>query len=87
MKTYFIIAGCALVLAACGKPEPADTVESLMGNSKRLNEIRAQCKTDHTKVGDALCNLAAEATRRRFMGSGTSYMPAPPATSSSMPKD
>ena len=31
------------------------------------------------KVGDALCTMAAEATRRRFMGSGTPYTPAPPS--------
>ena len=93
MKTLFIVAACALVLAACGKPEPTDTVESLMGNAERLKELRAQCKANHDKVGDALCNMAAEATRRRFMGSGTPYTPAPPskpqpsASEPSLPKD
>ena len=87
MKTHFIIAGCALVLAACGKPEPTDTVDSLMVNLERLKELRAQCKTDHAKVGDALCNLAAEATRRRFMDNGTPYTPVPPAAPLSAPKD
>ncbi|WP_202635920.1 EexN family lipoprotein [Rugosibacter aromaticivorans] len=93
MKTLLIAAACALLLAACSKPEPADTVESLMAHPDRLKEVRAQCKADHAKVGNALCNMAAEATRRRFMGSGTPYTPAPPskpqpsASAPSLPKD
>ena len=87
MKTLFIVAACTLILAACGKPEPAESVESLLANPDRLKEVRAQCKADHAKVGDAHCNMAAEATRRRFMGSGTPYTPAPPATPPPTPKD
>lgn len=87
MKTLLIAAACALLLAACSKPEPADTVKSLIANPDRLKDIRAQCKADHDKVGDTLCNRAAEATRRRFMGSGTPYTPVPPAVPPSAPKD
>ena len=87
MKTLLIAAACTLLLAACSKPEPADTVESLMTNPERLKALRAQCKADHAKVGDALCTMAAEATRRRFMGSGTPYTPAPAATPPPTPKD
>ena len=88
MKTRFIVTACALLFAACGKPIPTDTVESLMANPERLKALRAQCKADHDKIGDALCNTAAEATRRRFMGSGTPYTPAPPVTAPpSAPKD
>ena len=87
MKTLFLIAACTWVLAACGKPEPTESVESLMANPDRLKDVRAQCKADHDKVGDALCNRAAEAMRRRFMGSGTPYTPAPPAAPPSAPKD
>ena len=72
MKSLLIVAACALALAACSKPEPTDTIESLVANPERLKELRAQCKADHDKVGDALCNLVAEATRRRFMGEGKS---------------
>jgi conjugal transfer/entry exclusion protein len=82
MKTLFIAAACTVLLAACGKPEPAESVESLMANPDRLKEVRAQCK-----AGDALCNREAEATRRRFMGSGTPYTPTPPAAPASAPKD
>jgi hypothetical protein len=81
MKTLFAITACAVLLAACNKPTPTESVESLAANPERLKEVRAQCKTDHAKTGDALCNMAAAATMRRFMGSGTPYTPA------SAPKD
>ena len=87
MKTLLIAAACTVLLAACGKPEPTESVESLMANPERLQEVRAQCKADHAEVGDALCNRAAEATRRRFMSSGTPYTPTPPAAPASAPKD
>jgi hypothetical protein len=87
MKPLLIAAACTVLLAACGKPEPTESVESLMANPDRLKEVRAQCKADHDKVGDAQCNMAAEATRRRFMGIGTSYTPTPPAAPASATKN
>ena len=78
-KTLPIVAVCALALAACGRPAPTETIESLMANPERLKALRAECKADHEKTGDALCAMAAEATRRRFMGGGTPYTPASPA--------
>ena len=65
----------ALLLAACGKLEPVqpiESVESLVANPDRLKELRVQCKADHAKVGDAQCNAVAEATRQRFMSGGKS---------------
>lgn len=65
-----LIVAAALLLAACGKPDSAkaiESVESLAANPERLRELRAACKADHAKVGDAQCNAVAEATRRRFM--------------------
>lgn len=59
-----------LALAACSPSAPTETVESLIANPERLKELRQQCKADRAKVGDALCNAVAEATRRRFMGDG-----------------
>ena len=70
---YVMASAFALLLAGCGKPSPERTiesVESLVGNPQRLRELRAACKADHAKVGDAQCNAVAEATRRRFLGSG-----------------
>jgi hypothetical protein len=87
MKTLLPLIACTLLLAACNKPASTDTVESLLANPERLKEVHAQCKADHDKVGDALCNKASEATRRRFMGSGTPYTPAPPAAPALAPKD
>ena len=87
MKTLLTVVACTVLLAACSKREPTESVESLIANPEHLKEVRAQCKADHAKVGDALCNMAAEATRRRFMGGGTPYMPAPPAIPPSAPKE
>lgn len=65
-----------VALASCGKPQPTETVESLVANPERLRELRAQCKTDRAKLGDELCNRVAEATNRRFLGDGkTPYNP------------
>ena len=59
------------LLAACGQSSNStDTVESLAANPERLRDLRQQCKLDRVKLGDALCNRVAEATRRRFMGDG-----------------
>lgn len=68
----------ALVLAACEKFAPTDTVESLAAHPERLKEVERLCREDHAKMGDALCNSASEARRRRFMGNGKSkYTPQP----------
>lgn len=79
----FILAAVVAVLAAaCSKPAPIESVESLVANPQRLKELRAQCKADHAKVGDAQCNAVAEAARQRFFGSGgPKYTPpaSPPA--------
>ena len=68
----------ALALTACEKPAPTDTVESLAANPERLKEVERLCREDHAKMGDALCNAASEARRRRFMGDGKGkYTPQP----------
>jgi hypothetical protein len=64
------ILSLSALLSACGKPEPAlniESVESLVANPDRLEELRAACKADHVGVGDAQCRAVAEATRQRFM--------------------
>ncbi|XAH26017.1 EexN family lipoprotein [Xylophilus sp. GW821-FHT01B05] len=71
----------AVVLTACGQSETPDktdipTVEQLVADPVRLKELRQQCKTDHARLGDVLCNRVAEATRLRFYGDGkTPYTP------------
>lgn len=89
MKELLIISATALALGACSKPAPIESVESLVAHPERLKELRAQCKADHARVGDARCNTVAEATRRRFMGEGKSPyakdpipQPPPPASPS-----
>ncbi|ULU23290.1 EexN family lipoprotein [Dyella terrae] len=65
-----------VMLTACGKSEPTDTVGSLAANPVRLKALREQCKTGRAKLGDELCNRVAEATNRRFFGNGnTPYTP------------
>jgi len=80
------------LIAGCGRSTPTDTVESLVANPERLKELRVQCKSDHAKVGDAVCAAVSEATRRRFMGGGKSPyandpvpMPMPPARAKGQP--
>jgi hypothetical protein len=60
----------ALTLVACGSSKPADTVDSLVANPDRLKDVMQQCHENHAKMGDAECNVASEAFRRRFTGDG-----------------
>jgi conjugative transfer region protein TrbK len=84
--SMILAAVAAMFLAACSKPASIESVESLVANPERLKELRAQCKADHAKVGDDQCNAVAEATRRRFFGSGgTKHTPAAPAPAASAP--
>lgn len=76
MKNVMLFLIVTTMLAACGKSQPSETVESLAANPERLKELREQCKTDRAKLGDELCNRVAEATKRRFFGDGkTPYTP------------
>ena len=78
----FLWLSVVLALAACGKPEPSiESVESLVANPDRLRELRAACKADHAKVGDAQCNAVAEATRQRFMRASLSLYAVDPVRS------
>ncbi|MBL8372056.1 MAG: EexN family lipoprotein [Burkholderiaceae bacterium] len=64
------VTSAALLMSACGNPQPTDTVESLMADPERLKLLREQCKTEREKLGDELCDHVAEATKRRFFGDG-----------------
>lgn len=75
-----LIVMMATVQAACGRPAPFETADSLAANPERLKELRAKCKEDRARTGEAQCNAVAEATRRRFLGSGgPKHTPAAPA--------
>ena len=88
LLSMILAAVAAMLLVACSKPAPIESVESLVANLERLKELRAQCKADHAKVGDDQCNAVAEATRRRFFGSGgPKHTPQAPAASAPVPKD
>lgn len=70
MKKIILLVLIAMILAACGKSVPSETVDSLAANPERLKELRQQCKVDRSKFGDEFCNRVAEATNRRFLGGG-----------------
>ena len=70
LTATLVVASAALVLSACGKPQPTDSLESLMADPERLRLLREQCKTERTRLGDELCDRVAEATKRRFFGDG-----------------
>lgn len=67
-----IAVSSSALLAGCGQQSPSDTVDSLAADPQRLRTLREQCKLEREKVGDALCRLVSEATRKRFMGEGGS---------------
>lgn len=69
MKKIFLLL-LVLLLSACGESAPTDTVESLVANPERLQELREQCRDDYASLGDEICNTVSEATRREFMGDG-----------------
>lgn len=55
-----------------------DSVESLAADPERLWDVQKRCSQDWARTGDALCKMASEARRKRFMGSGgTPYTPHP----------
>lgn len=81
---YLLIMSVALLVSACDEGPAIESVESLVANPERLRELRARCKADHAKVGDAQCNAVAEATRQRFMSGGTAHIPAAPPPASSL---
>ncbi|WP_447935696.1 entry exclusion lipoprotein TrbK [Stenotrophomonas lactitubi] len=65
----------AVVLTGCGPSETPQTndlptVDALASDPARLKELRQQCKLERARLGDALCNRVAEATRKRFYGDG-----------------
>lgn len=72
MKKYqaWAVVSTALMLSACGKPQPAETVVSLMADVERLKLLREQCKTRRANLGDQLCDRVAEASKQLFFGNG-----------------
>jgi hypothetical protein len=61
----------AVAVSACGGGStPHDTVDALVADPAKLKDVMQRCHDDHAAVGDAECNVASEAFRRRFAGSG-----------------
>ena len=69
MKPLFAVVAVlvlVLVLAGCSPPAPADGIDALVADPVRLKAVRQQCQADRAKAGEAACQAAAEAFRRRF---------------------
>ena len=68
MKPLFAVVTvvAVLVLAGCKPPAPAYGIDALVADPVRLKAVRQQCQADRAKTGDAACQAAAEAFRRRF---------------------
>ncbi len=70
MKSFLIAIVSIVLVSACSKSTPPETVDSLAANPEHLKEVMLWCKEDRAKVGEATCVAASEAWRRRFMGDG-----------------
>lgn len=70
MRTWMSLLAIGIVLAACSRPVPPETVDALAANPEHLKDVMAWCRQDRAKVGEATCVAADEAWRRRFMGDG-----------------
>jgi hypothetical protein len=67
----------SFALAACGPPQPIDTVESLVANPERLREVERRCKDG--SIAAAACSAASDAVRQNFLRDGpANYTPALP---------
>jgi len=75
MKKFAPVVMVCMLLVACGKATPADTVESLVAHPDHLREVEKQCADDYAKMGTAECSAASEARHRLFMGNGPQYTP------------
>lgn len=58
---------------------PSAEVARLAADRVALDEAHARCKARAADATPELCAAAAEATRRRFSGSASVYVPAPAA--------
>ncbi len=93
--TRFIWVCAALALAACDRRPaeapitetrpaahvvgPSVDVARLAADRGALDDAHARCKARAADATPELCAAAAEATRRRFSGSASAYVPAPAA--------
>lgn len=76
IRQHLFCLAAVIALTGCERATPPDTVDSLIADSTKLNDVMRRCHEDHAKVGDAECNAASEAFRRRFQGDGkASYTP------------
>lgn len=65
MKRAFVLS-VIVMLSACGRHEPAPTVDALAHDPTQLYVLRRRCATDRARMDEATCRLAEAAYARRF---------------------
>ena len=76
LSVILAIGASAVVLISPARA--TDTVDSLAADPDRLRDVQKRCSQDWAGTGDALCQMASQARRKRFMGTGrTPYTPHP----------
>ncbi|WP_186073102.1 hypothetical protein [Burkholderia gladioli] len=61
-----LVLSIIVMLTACGRHEPALTVDALAHDSQRLYTLRHRCAVAHPHIDNATCRLADAAYARRF---------------------
>lgn len=74
MKNILLLV-LVLVLSACNKAAPTDTMDSLVAHPDHLHEVEQQCVRQDPHILAAECEAASEARRRLFIGKGPQYTP------------
>lgn len=72
---HTVLLVCVLMLAACGRATPTDSVDSLVAHRDHLHAVEKQCARQDPQVSAAECEAASEAMHRLFYGSGPRYTP------------
>ena len=74
MKSTLLLLS-VLMLTACSKAAPTDTVDSLVAHPDHLHDVEKRCADQDPHVSAAECEAVSEARRRLFMGNGPQYTP------------
>ena len=71
-----LVLSVIVLLTACGRQEPALTVDALAHDPQRLYALRQHCAVAHAHVGNAICRVVDAAYARRFflgLGGASEY--------------
>ncbi|MFP3184339.1 MAG: hypothetical protein RXS25_26875, partial [Paraburkholderia sp.] len=63
---HVLIVSTFVALTACGRHEPAWTVDALAHDPQRLYALRHRCAVSHAHMDSATCRVVDAAYARRF---------------------